>query len=217
LFEANPVNKIQWSKPENTDVVDRRVVANPDQVRLLLAAVREIHAPLEAFFGCHYFAAMRPSEVKHLTVTDCILPEEDWGMLLLTGSTQHAGRDWTDSGDASEDRSLKHRPVKETRPVPVCPELVQLLRHHVKTFGPGPGERLFVSRTGKGGHPLPPPYSNPVSSNTYARVWQKARTKALSEAQASSPLVGRPYDLRHAGVSLWLKAALGVPTHLRAA
>jgi integrase len=129
--------------------------------------------------------------------------------LLLTGSTQHAGSDWTDSGDASEDRSLKHRPDRATRPVPASPELVRLLRHHIAEFGPGPGGRLFVSRTGRGGHPLPPPYSNPVSSNTYSRVWQKAREKGLSAAQAATPLARRPYDLRHAAVSLWLNA--GVP------
>jgi integrase len=93
--------------------------------------------------------------------------------------------------------------------VPACPELVQLLRHHMAEFGTGPGGRLFVSRTGRGSYPLPPPYSNPVSSNTYSRVWQKAREKAQSQAQAATPLARRPYDLRHAAVSLWLNA--GVP------
>ncbi|MFG1815779.1 tyrosine-type recombinase/integrase [Kribbella sp. NPDC049174] len=209
LFEANPIDKVQWTKPENTDIVDRRVVANPSQARSLLRAVREIYPALEAFFGCLYFAGLRPSEAKHLSVSGCKLPEDGWGELLLTGSTQHAGTDWTDSGEASEDRSLKHRPDKATRPVPACPELVELLRRHIDEFRPGPGGRLFVSRTGKAGIPLPPPYSNPVSSNTYARVWNKAREKALSEAQAASPLAKRPYDLRHAAVSLWLNA--GVP------
>ena len=33
--------------------------------------------------------------------------------------------------------------------------------------------------------------------------------KALSEAQTATPLARRPYDLRHAAVSLWLNA--GVP------
>ncbi|WP_427888614.1 tyrosine-type recombinase/integrase [Kribbella sp. GL6] len=209
LFEANPIDKVQWTKPENTDVVDRRVVANPQQARTLLHAVREIHPALEAFFGCLYFAGLRPSEAKHLRVADCHLPEEGWGQLLLTGSTQHAGAEWTDNGEASEDRSLKHRADKATRPVPACPELVELLRRHITDFRPGPGGRLFVSRTGKAGVPLPPPYSNPVSSNTYARVWNKAREKALSNAQVASPLARRPYDLRHAAVSLWLNA--GVP------
>lgn len=34
--------------------------------------------------------------------------------------------------------------------------------------------------------------------------------KALTAAQAASPLAGRPYDLRHAGVSLWLRSGVDV-------
>ncbi|HWG64074.1 MAG TPA: hypothetical protein VG253_20490 [Streptosporangiaceae bacterium] len=40
-------------------------------------------------------------------------------------------------------------------------------------------------------------------------MWAEARTLALTPAQVASPLAGRPYDLRHAAVSLWLAA--GVP------
>jgi integrase len=50
---------------------------------------------------------------------------------------------------------------------------------------------------------------NVVGSATYARVWDIARTLALTPAQVVSPLAGRPYDLRHAAVSTWLNA--GVP------
>lgn len=48
-----------------------------------------------------------------------------------------------------------------------------------------------------------------VSSSTYARVWNEARQYALLPVQVASPLAGRPYDLRHAAVSLWLNG--GVP------
>src|SRR6266508_1131735 len=211
IFEANPIDKVKWTAPEHTDFVDRRVVANPAQARRLLGAVGEIYPSLEAFFGCLYYAALRPSEAARLDEDACLLPETDdeWGELLLPGSTQHAGSAWTDSGEAREDRSLKHRASRDTRPVPACPELVRLLRRHIATFGTGPGGRLFVSRTGPFGRPLPAAYSNPVSSNTYARVWQKARQRALTEAQVASQLARRPYDLRHAAVSLWLNA--GVP------
>jgi integrase len=40
-------------------------------------------------------------------------------------------------------------------------------------------------------------------------VWAEARQAALTEAQYRSPLGRRPYDLRHAAVSLWLNS--GVP------
>ncbi|WP_435824356.1 hypothetical protein [Microbispora amethystogenes] len=47
------------------------------------------------------------------------------------------------------------------------------------------------------------------SSSAYSMVWQQARRLALTPEQVMSPLAGRPYDLRHAAVSLWLNA--GVP------
>ncbi|MGW4501642.1 hypothetical protein ACWENR_23905 [Micromonospora sp. NPDC004336] len=43
----------------------------------------------------------------------------------------------------------------------------------------------------------------------YDRWWKLAREKAFTESQVASPLVRRPYDLRHAAASLWLNA--GVP------
>ncbi|MFD0537513.1 hypothetical protein ACFQY7_30940 [Actinomadura luteofluorescens] len=43
----------------------------------------------------------------------------------------------------------------------------------------------------------------------YGRTWHKARTLALTPAGEASDLARRPYDLRHAGVSLRLNA--GVP------
>ncbi|MFI2260295.1 hypothetical protein OHU45_37930 [Streptomyces tubercidicus] len=39
-------------------------------------------------------------------------------------------------------------------------------------------------------------------------MWQKAREKALSAEDAASPLAEVPYSLRHAGVSLWIKAGV---------
>jgi integrase len=44
---------------------------------------------------------------------------------------------------------------------------------------------------------------------TVYRVWDLARRQALTDAEYASPLAKRPYDLRHAAVSLWLNA--GVP------
>jgi integrase len=48
-----------------------------------------------------------------------------------------------------------------------------------------------------------------VASTAISDVWAAARVLALTPAQVASPLAGRPYDLRHAAVSLWLNA--GVP------
>lgn len=213
LLPANPIDRVQWKAPRHTDAIDRRVVVNPGQARSLLSGVCEIDPSLEAFYACMYYAATRPAEALHLRESDCTLPDENhknqWGELLLNGSTQHVGHAWSDTGDAKEDRALKHRADNDTRTVPACPELVSILRQHLKQFGTSPDGRLFVTRTARFGRPLAGPYNAPVSNNTYSRVWRKAREKALTPDQVSSPLAARPYDLRHAAVSLWLNA--GVP------
>lgn len=198
-LDAHPMDFVQWRAPKNEEKVDRKVVPNPQQARSLLAAVRDKDPALEGFYACIYFAALRPSEVMHLRDDECELPEEGWGWLHLSGSTQHVGEEWSDSGGMREDRELKHRAKKTTRDVPACPELVRILRHHRKEHGK-PGGRMFNAPGARPG---------PVSKSTYLRAWRQARAKALTPAQQRSVLARVPYHLRHAAVSLWLNA--GVP------
>jgi len=185
------------------------VAGGGSQAKALLTAVQETYPALEAYFACLYYAALRPAEARHLRVKDCALPESGWGELVLLGSTPNVGGAWTDSGQANEDRQLKHRGVSDTRPVPAPPELVKILRQHIETFPTGPDGRLFVTRVGRAGVPLPPPFAKPLSMGTTHRAWAAARAAALTDSECASPLAKRPYDLRHAAVSLWLNA--GVP------
>ena len=39
-----------------------------------------------AFYGCMYYALMRPSEVAALTTADCYLPDNGWGHLTFADS-----------------------------------------------------------------------------------------------------------------------------------
>jgi integrase len=48
-----------------------------------------------------------------------------------------------------------------------------------------------------------------LQDSAYNEVWDEARREALTPAQYRSPLGRRPYDLRHAAMSLWLNS--GVP------
>src|SRR5206468_3980534 len=92
---------------------DRRVVASPAQARALLAGARVQGARgqhLEAFYGCLYYAALRPSEAVALRETDCHLPGRGWGRIDLAGSEPRAGRDWTDHGTARQASPLARRP-----------------------------------------------------------------------------------------------------------
>jgi integrase len=198
---ANPVDRIQWTTPAVAQSVDRRVVVSPAQARSLLAAVRAQSGRgehLEAFFGCLYYAAERPSEAVMLRENDLHLPKKGWGRIDLAASASRAGTAWTDHGTARQERGLKHRAAHETRSTPIPPELVRLLRAHIKRYGTTPDGRIF--QTARGGL---------LQDSGYNEVWTEARQKALTPAQYRSPLGRRPYDLRHAAVSLWLNS--GVP------
>ena len=129
---------------------------------------------------------------------DLHLPKRGWGRIVLAASASRAGTAWTDHGTARQERGLKHRAEHETRTIPIPPELVKLLRAHIKRYGTTPDGRIF--QTARGGI---------LQDSAYGEVWTEARKQALTPAQCRSPLGRRPYDLRHAAVSLWLNS--GVP------
>ena len=198
---SNPIDRIQWTTPAVAASVDRRVVVSPAQARNLLAAIRGLSdrgAHLEAFYACLYYAALRPSEAVMLRETDLHLPAKGWGRIDLAASASRAGRSWTDHGTARQERGLKHRAAHETRTIPIPPDLVKLLRAHIKRYGTTPDGRIL--QTSRGGI---------LQDSAYSAVWAEARKKALTAAQQRSLLGRRPYDLRHAAVSLWLNS--GVP------
>src|SRR5689334_4303791 len=111
------------------------------------------------------------------------------------GAAERSGAALTDSGEAFDDRGLKHRAENDTRSVPIPPELVTILREHIEEFGTAADGRLFRSATG-----------GMIYDTTH--TWAAARTLALAPEQVASPLAGRPYDLRHAAVSLWLNGGV---------
>ena len=45
-----------------------------------------------------------------------------------------------------------------------------------------------------------------LSESSYGRTWHTARGQVLGPAVAATTLARRPYDLRHAALSLWLNA-----------
>ncbi|GGS59012.1 hypothetical protein GCM10010206_21170 [Streptomyces cinerochromogenes] len=117
--------------------------------------------------------------------------------MLLSTSMPRVGSGWTDTGESFDTRGLKKRARKATRPVPIPPVLVRLIREHIKEFGTAEDGRLF--RAAQGGHLL---------SKEYGEVWKAARLAVLTETEAASPLADVPYSLRHAGVSLWLESGV---------
>ena len=198
LLDFNPVSRIRWVPEKVEDAVDPRVVANPAQVRAIFAVIRARFPRYLAFYGCLYFGFMRPAEAVKVKEDSCYLPTKGWGWIDLEASAPRAGTQWTDDGEAHEQRSLKHRSKKTVRRVPIPPELVAMLREHIEQFGTAPDGRLFRSpRAGAG----------VLSESTFGTVWRDCRTAALG-AKASTRLARRPYDLRHAGISLALNAGV---------
>lgn len=220
VLHVNPMPDVKLTAPpaRGVRVVDRRVVANPVQARTLLNAVgtqRRSGERMVAYFGCQYFAALRPEEAVSLNKSNLSLPPAEWdgknlrwlftndgdgwGELYLEKAEPHAGKDWTDSGANRDSRQLKQREVGETRAVPCCPELTMLLYDHMRKFGTAPDGRLFV---GERNH-------NELPKLTITRAWDRARRAVFTDEAYAGPLAKTPYDLRHAAVSTWLNG--GVP------
>ena len=89
---------------------------------------------------------------------------------------------------------LQTPPRRRQQDSPDPPQLVRLLLHHLHTYGSAADRRLF--RGARGG---------PLSESLSGRIWHQARSVAAMAGAARL----RPYDLRHAALSLWL--ASGAP------
>jgi len=212
---ANPLSKLNlpegWTPPQAPDdILDPRSVGSPALIAAMLETCKDT-GPRQgrrfaAFYGCMFYAMMRPSEVAALTRSGCELPEQGWGHLTFADASPAAGKAFTDDGQVHEHRGLKGRTKgrpatqarRPARRVPIPPELVVLLREHIDLFGTATDGRLFRSENGNHIHP-----------STWWRVWHKVRDASLSKEALAGPLMRRPYDLRHSGVTWRLNS--GVP------
>lgn len=77
------------------------------------------------------------------------------------------------------------------------PPLTRLLREHFALFNGDSAHFLFRGVQGR-----------PLATVTYRRAWDKACQSVLAEHEYRSPLVRRPYDLRHACLSTWLNGGV---------
>ena len=204
VLADNPLKTFRWTRPRTLRTVDPRTVVNASQARRLLVAVGN-QGPrgerMVAFFGCMYYAALRPEEVVDLRRDNLSsLPAHGWGEMILTNSEPRSGTHWTDDRLARQRRELKHRAPGEIRTVPLHPELVALLTDHVARYRTGPGGRIFTG-----------PRGGIFNDRAYLRIFHQARAAAFGPAEAASLLARRPYDLRHAAVSTWLNAGVPAP------
>ena len=137
LLPANPIGLVRWRAPRAAVAVSPATVPSPAQVGVILAEVARIRPELAGFFGCLYFAALRPEEAVALRRADLILPARGRGTIILTAACPRMGSAWTGTGTPFEPRGLKHRPSGTIRVVPIPLVLVRMLRQHLHAFGTG--------------------------------------------------------------------------------
>jgi integrase len=178
LLEVNPLGQHRRRTPRAASTADPRVIASPGQVDAILTQVTRIRPELTAFFGCLYYAALRPEEAVALRRDSLTLPASGWGQLTLSAALPRSARAWTGNGTAHEPRGLKLRPEGTTRTVPIPPQLVSLLRRHLRAHGTAPDGRLF--RGARGG---------PLSESLYGRIWHQL-SAPQHPAQPSTPSTG---------------------------
>ncbi len=100
LLPANPLSQVAWRPPHTCAAVDPRVVASPAQAEAILEEVTSTRTELTAFFGCLYYAALRPEEAVALTARCCDLPPQGWGKLTLSAAAPRSGCEITALGAA---------------------------------------------------------------------------------------------------------------------
>jgi len=91
LLPANPAGLVRWRAPKAAVAVSPATVPSPAQVRVILAQVSQIRPELAAFFGCLYYAALRPEEAVALRRDDLILPACGRGKVNLTVACPRTG------------------------------------------------------------------------------------------------------------------------------
>ena len=180
MLEANPLDRITWRPPRPSCPVNPRSAASPAEVQAILAEITKVRPELTAFFGCLYYAALRPAEAVALRADSCDLLPVGWGQLTLTRSLPRSARAWTGNGTPREARGLKLRPDDASRIVPIPPQLVRILRHHLHAYGCAADGRLFQGARG-----------GPLSESLYGRIWHQARAAARSPKPLTRP------DLAH--------------------
>ncbi|MGP3769405.1 hypothetical protein ACTWJ8_01115 [Streptomyces sp. SDT5-1] len=114
-------------------------------------------------------------------------------MLNLSGGVVIVGKGWTDDGAVHEVHSLKRRATTATRPVPIPPQFVRMLRAHFERLGTAPDGRLFRNLA-----------DNYVDAAAYGLMWARSRKYVLTRVELACGLAKRPYDLRRAGISFRL-------------
>ncbi|MFD7916278.1 tyrosine-type recombinase/integrase [Streptomyces sp. NPDC059752] len=105
---------------------------------------------LRLFFSVVAFAALRPAEALGLRVRDVKVLGDGAGVLIVNSSSGESA-DWEKGG------------MGKRRLVPVCSQLLRMLKRQIAERGLGPDDALIVREGGR-----------PLSGVMYRRAWTQA-------------------------------------------
>ena len=193
----------QLAGPQSRPAVNPATVASPAQVGAMLGAVARIRPELAAFFGCLYYAALRPEEAVALRRDDSSCPAAAAGRSSSPPPARAPGPPGPARDAVMSSAASSTAPTAPSGWSPSRPSWSAMLRP-TACHGTAPDGRLF--RGTRGGL---------LSESVYGRAWHAARHAALGPELAATALARRPYDLRHAALSLWLNAT-GPPAEVAA-
>jgi integrase len=134
LLPANPVSQVRWTPPKAAAAVNPQTVASPAQVRAILAEVARLRPELTAFFGCLYYAALRPEEAVALRRANLVLPAAQAGQAdphrrlpahrLRVDQHRHAARTVLPQAPPGGSGAGRPCPGGSGRPAPAAPARV---------------------------------------------------------------------------------------------
>ena len=151
-----------------------------------------------AFYGRMFYGLMRPAEVAYLTKAGCYLPEKGWGLLTFGDSSPAPARNGLTPGTCTRNAGSKGAPAKLSAG---CRSRRSLSASCGSTSSTS-GQPLMAACSERGGVTQP---------STWWQVWRKVRNMALTPEQLATPLMERPYDLRHAGITWRLNSGVPAP------
>jgi len=206
---SHPMDRVSWTTPKADDEIDQRVVINPQQA-VGVTQGRRGHGPSDGrFLRLHVLRRTPPGRSGSPSERELHSPRDWLGQAhawRLDPNTRAPGATTDTDGRTARSSTVRREACARCLPAHNWCESSDT----ISTTTPADRmRRLFVTRTGNQRHPVSGGYAGPVSGSSYGNTWRKARAAALTKAEAASPLARRPYDLRHACVSLWLNA--GVP------
>ena len=205
LLPANPIGLVRWRAPRAAAAVSpapcRQPGAGPGDPD---PGPPRIKPELAVFFGCLYYArCARKKPSPWAATTSSSRPPRPRARL----SSPPPARAPAPPGPTP---AIPHEPPATAPP----------RRRHPRRLHPArPGQHALPSprrpwhHAGRGA--VPRARGGMLSESVYGRAWHAARRAALGPDLAATALARRPYDLRHAALSLWLNAT-GAPAEVAA-